>query len=460
MSSDRIPPHSYDAEQAVLGSMMLERAAVERASEILKPDDFYREVHRTLFEEMVALSEKDEPIDIITLSDALKGRGKYDHVGGLAYLQTLLDAPATAANVEYYCRLVEEKSVLRRLMDAGTRIQGLAYSEFDNVGDLVDSAERVVFDVGQRRMGQFFFEIQPLLNAELDRIEKRSQSNSRMTGRVTPFDDLNYKTAGLQPSDLIIIAARPGMGKTSLTVQIAQYIAMEEKIPVAIFSLEMSKEQLVTRMICSESRVDAHRLRTGYLTNEDWQHVGEGISRLAEAPIFIDDSPDISALEMRAKCRRLKAERGLGLVVIDYLQLMRSSSNRKNENRTQEISEIARSCKSLARELTVPVIALSQLSRAVESRPDKHPMLSDLRESGSIEAEADMVMFIYRDAYYKMKEEDAGADEVTQRDGPPLEETELIIAKHRNGPTGMVKVGFIPAFTRFENLVHSYGGEE
>ncbi len=451
MSSDRIPPHSLDAEQAVLGSMLLERSAVERAGELLKPNDFYRPVHRLIFEAMLALSEQDEPVDLITLADILRQRGQLEETGGIIYLQNLMDAPATAANVEYYARLVEEKSVLRSLLDAGTRIQGLVYSEFDEVSDLVDRAERIVFEVGQRRMGQYFYALPPLIDEELNRIEQRSLNQGMVTGRMTPFDDLNYKTAGLQPSDLIIVAARPGMGKTSLTVQMAQCVAIQEKKPVAIFSLEMSKEQLVLRMICSESRVDAHRLRTGYLQADDWERVGKGIIRLADAPIFIDDTPDISALEIRAKCRRLKAEKGdLGMVVIDYLQLMRSSSKR-SENRNQEISEIARSCKSLARELEVPVIALSQLSRAVEQRPDKRPLLSDLRESGSIEAEADIVMFIYRDAYYKMRE--AGEDG-QQGDYDPNrpEEAELIIAKHRSGPTGKVSVAFFPQYTRFENL--------
>ncbi|MBC7529225.1 MAG: replicative DNA helicase [Chthonomonadaceae bacterium] len=446
--------------------MLLQRTAVERASEILKPDDFYRDAHRFIFEAIMSISQNDEPVEVLTVSEELTSRNKLDNIGGVTYLINLLDAPTTAANVEYYARLVEEKSLLRRIMDAGTQIQGLAYSEFENVEEVVDRAERIVFEVGQRRTGQFFAELRPLLDDELDRIEKRYENKGLTTGRQTPFDDLNHKTSGLQPSDLIIIAARPAMGKTSLAVQLGQYIAMNEKLPVAIFSLEMSKEQLVARMICSEAKVDAHRLRTGMLLTDDWQKVGEAISRLAEAPIFIDDSPDISALEMRAKCRRLKAERnGLGLIMIDYLQLMRGS--KKTENRTQEISEIARSCKGLARELKVPVIALSQLSRAVESRPDKRPMLSDLRESGSIEAEADIVMFIYREAYYKQKEAKTAQEQQEEMENRPvdsqgreqIEVAELIIAKHRSGPTGTVKVGFIPYYTRFENLApDQYGG--
>ena len=451
-----------EAEQAVLGSMLIERAAVERAAEVLKPEDFYRDAHRHIYEAMLNLAERDEPVDTLTLAEELTQRGIFENVGGRIYLLNLMDAPSTAANIEYYSQLVEEKAILRRLMDAGTRIQGLAHSEFENVGEVIDRAEKIIFEVGQRRMGKMFSPIRPLLDEELDRIEKRYENKGVSTGRLTPFDDLNYMTSGLQPSDFIIVAARPSMGKTALSVQLAQFVALQEKIPVAIFSLEMSKESLVTRMICCESKVNAHGLRTGFLQGDDWQRIGEGISRLAEAPIYIDDSNDISAMEMRAKCRRLKAEHGLGLVLIDYLQLMRSHKA-KTENRNQEISEIARACKGLARELNVPVIALSQLSRAVESRPDKRPMLSDLRESGSIEAEADIVMFIYREAYYKMKEAAERGEETQDNQRPgeeQIEEAELIIAKQRNGPTGRVKVGFLKQYTRFENLATGYDRDD
>jgi len=872
---DRIPPQNLEAEQAVLGSMLLERAAIEKAAEILKPEDFYRDAHRFIFEAMLALAERDEPVDPITLPDELQSKGHLENVGGLPYLLNLMEAPATAANVEYYAKLVEEKAILRRLLDAGTQIQGLAHAEYEAIDDVVDRAERLIFNVGQRRMGQFFYHLRPLLDAELDRLEKRYENKGQTTGRQTPFDDLNYMTSGLQPSDLIIIAARPSMGKcltartriddpltgerltieecvqrrlpfvfglsetgklrpttvsdwidsgvkpcyrvrtrtgrfvevtghhpfltihgwtplhdlslgdkiavpravpafgtdenwplsrvrllayyiaeggltdscpeftntdpvliadfqtiiaeqfpecfvrqeditykvvraerkiwtsspnpvtqwlrelglwgklaaeksfpscvwqwsrrylaeflrtlmscdgtiyamwgypriefavasrqlaedvqhaltrfgivaklwqkglrcwrveitepesvaayqeqigwtgekatrftgewkvrrtnsghaprqtwekvkeaalqrdlsltelarrsgekvpangynphtqrgvprhrlagyariledptlsriaspdiywdeivciepigeqqvydltvpdgsnfvaqdicvhnTALSVQIAQYIALQEGLPAAIFSLEMSKEQLVTRMICSEGKVDAHRLRNGFLQDEDWRRVGDAISRLAEAPIYIDDTPDVSAMEMRAKCRRLQAEHGLGVILIDYLQLMRS--HKRTENRNQEISEIARACKNLARELKVPVIALSQLSRAVESRPDKRPMLSDLRESGSIEAEADVVMFIYRDAYYKMKEAVSADEEEQQqqrqeRGEEQIEEAEIIVAKQRNGPTGRVIVGFMKHYARFENLDRAHIGDD
>ncbi len=451
MPMDRIPPQNLEAEQAVLGSMLIERTAVERAAEILKPDDFYREPHRYIFEAVLALAERDEAVDLITVIEELRRRNRFENVGQDTYLYQLMEAPSTAANVEYYAKLVEEKAILRRLLEAGTQIQGLAYSDYENIDEVVDKAERTVFEVGQRRVKQFFHPLRPLLDAELDRIEKRYENQGMTTGRQTPFSNLNWMTAGLQPGDLVIIAARPSMGKTALTIQLGQYIAMREKLPVAIFSLEMSKEQLVTRMICSEAKVDAHRLRTGQLVGDDWRHVGEGISRLADAPIYIDDTPDVSVLEMRAKCRRLRAEhdKDLGLIIIDYLQLMRS--HKRTENRNQEISEIARGCKSLARELNVPVVALSQLSRAVEQRPDKRPMLSDLRESGSIEAEADVVMFIYREAYYKQKEA-LQEDQEQRGQNDPIEEAELIISKQRNGPTGKVVVGFIPEFARFEEI--------
>jgi replicative DNA helicase len=458
---DRIPPQNLEAEQAVLGSMLIERAAVERAAEILKADDFYREAHRHIFEALLSLAERDQAVDLITVSEELRRKGHFENVGGDIYLYNLMEAPSTAANIEYYAKLVEEKAILRRLMEAGTRVQGLAHSEYENIDEVVDQAERIVFEVGQRRVKQFFYPLRPLLDQELDRIEKRyeQKGNSNTTGRRTPFEGLNWMTAGLQPGDLVIVAARPSMGKTALTVQLGQYIAIQEKMPVAIFSLEMSKEQLVTRMICSEARVDANRLRTGSLVGDDWRRVGEGISRLADAPVFIDDTPDVSVLEMRAKCRRLKAEHqtGLGLIIIDYMQLMRS--HKRSENRNQEISDIARGCKALARELSVPVIALSQLSRAVEQRPDKRPMLSDLRESGSIEAEADVVMFIYRDAYYKQKEA-LPEDAADLPSGDDLQEAELIIAKQRNGPTGKVVVGFIPHFARFEDIDRRHTGLE
>jgi replicative DNA helicase len=457
---DRIPPQSLEMEQATLGSMLIERTAIEKAAEILKSDDFYRDAHKVIFEAILALVERDEPVDLLTLQEQLKLQEVLENVGGTPYLVQLMNSVAAAANVEYYAKIVEEKAILRRLIDAASQIQGLAHSEYDDIGDVVDKAERAVFGVAQRRMSSYFTAMRPLIDAVYEQIEYRSENQVTTTGIATPFEDLNYKTAGFQPSDLIIVAARPSMGKTSLVLGIGQHVALRENKPVAIFSLEMSKEQLCLRMICSEARVDAHRLRTGFLENDDWPRVGNTCARLSEAPIFIDDSPDCSALEMRAKCRRLMAEHGLSLVIVDYLQLMRG--HRKTDNRTQEIAEIARSLKSLARELKVPVIALSQLSRAVEQRPDKRPMLSDLRESGSIEAEADVVIFIYRDTYYKMKEATSAEDEKAenadrrQRGEEKTEEAELIIAKQRNGPTGKVMVAFHPQYARFDNLAKGF----
>ncbi len=331
----------------------------------------------------------------------------------------------------------------------------MVYQDYEDISEVVDKAEKLVFGVAQRRMGAYFTPMRVLVDETYTRIENLSESQMVTTGISTSFEDLNYMTAGFQPSDLVIVAARPSMGKTSLVLSIAQHVAIREKKAVAIFSLEMSKEQLCIRMICSEARVDAHRLRTGFLQKDDWREVGHACAVLSETLIFIDDSPDCSALEMRAKCRRLKAEHDLGMVVVDYLQLMRG--HKRAENRNQEIGEIARALKSLARELQVPVIALSQLSRAVEQRNDKRPMLSDLRESGSIEAEADVVVFIYRDNYYKMKEHQSRDDDERKGDSyeeDDMEEAELIIAKQRNGPTGMVKVAFHPRYARFDNLAN------
>lgn len=463
VSMDRIPPQSLEMEQATLGAMLIDRAAIEKAAEILRPEDFYREAHAIIFEAILALAARDEPVDLLTVQEQLRLQGQLEYVGGKPYLVQLTDACSAAAHVEHYAKVVEEKAILRRLIEASAQIQSMAHGEYEDIDEVVDKAERVVFGVAQRRIGSYFTPIRPLVANVFEHIEYRSEHREATTGLATPYHDFNYMTAGLQPSDLIIIAARPSMGKTSLALGIGQYAAIKQKVPVAIFSLEMSKEQLCLRMICSEARVDAHRLRTGFLKSEDWQKIGETCAMLSEAPIFIDDSPDASALEMRAKCRRLMAEHGLGLVIVDYLQLMRA--HKRTENRTQEIGEIARALKALARELKVPVVALSQLSRAVEQRPDKRPMLSDLRESGSIEAEADLVVFIYREAYYKMKE----AVQNRQEEETPVErpegaesrvdEAELIVAKQRNGPTGKVMVAFHPQYARFDNLAKGYDTE-
>jgi replicative DNA helicase len=462
---ERIPPQNIEAEQAVLGAMLLgDRAAIEKATEILQREDFYRDAHAHIFDAMVALTEKDEPVDAVTLKDELIRKGIYDLIGGASYLMALGDVLPSAANVAYYAKIVQEKAVLRRLIEASSQISGLAYGEVEDVDTLVDAAERTIFEVSSKRTSQFFFPLRPLLNEAFEKIDTLYHEKGVTTGVDTGFTDLNYITSGLQDGDLVIIAARPSMGKTSLCLGIGQNAALRAGKSVAVFSLEMSKEQLVQRMICSEARVDAHRLRTGYLHDEDWTNIAGAVQRLWDANLFIDDATDLSALEMRAKCRRLRAEHGLDLVIVDYLQLMRGHG-RNNENRNQEITEIARGLKGLARELKVPVIALSQLSRAVERREDKRPMLSDLRESGSIEAEADVVGFIYRPAYYERKEAvsqeaEEQAEEMRRPGEYDGEEAEVIIAKQRNGPTGTVKLSFLPKFARFDNLFQGRGGGE
>lgn len=449
---DRIPPQNLEAEQSTLGSMMIDRAALDKGLDILRPQDFYREAHQIIFEVLASLAERGEPVDIVTVQEELRSRNKLEAVGGTEYLMALIDSVPTAANVEYYARIVEEKAILRRLIDACTQVIAECHGPIDDVDSVVDHAERLVFQVSQRRMGQYFSPLGVLAHKAFEQIEEQCQHKLTVTGLPTGFKDLDAITSGLQPSDLIIVAARPSMGKTAFCLDIARHVAVREKQPVAIFSLEMSKEQLALRLICSECRVDAHRVRTGYLSDKDWSKVAEGVGRLYEAPIFIDDSTDITALQMRGKCRRLKAERGLSLVVVDYLQLMQA--HKRADNRNQEISEIARSLKGLARELGVPVIALSQLSRAVEQRVDKRPMLADLRESGSIEAEADVVIFLYREAYYKRKE--VVLDETTEDIVPISTEAdntaEIIIGKQRNGPTGMIRLAFLQNFASFENL--------
>jgi replicative DNA helicase len=441
---------------AVLGAMLLgDRGALERATEILTRDDFYRDTHAHIFDGMVALAEKDEPVDPVTLKDELQRKGILEQIGGVGYLLQLGEIEFTTANIVYYARIVQEKAVLRRLIEAASQIAGLAYGEVEEVSEMVDRAERTIFEVARRRDSQGFTPLRPLLNDAFEKIDTLYHDRGITTGVDTGFSDINYMTSGLQDGDLIILAARPSMGKTSLAMGIGQNACLRAGKSVAVFSLEMSKESLVQRLICSEARVDAHRMRTGFLQDDDWERISGAVQRLWDANLFIDDSTDMSHLEMRAKCRRLRAEHGLDLVIVDYLQLMRGTG-RGDSNRNEEITQIARGLKSLARELKVPVIALSQLSRAVERREDKRPMLSDLRESGSIEAEADIVSFIYRPAYYERKQmmsQDAEEKkEEEQQSDYEGEEAEVIIAKQRNGPTGTVKLAFIPKYARFDNL--------
>lgn len=463
-AKERITPQSLEAEQSTLGAMMLERDAIARAVEILTADDFYRENHRKIYRAILNLFDKGEPVDLITIVEELRRKGQLEEVAGAAYLTALIEACPSSANVESYAKVVSEKSILRQLLTASEQISGMAYGDVEDVNALVDQAERKVFEVGSRRLKEGFSHIKPLLMQAYDQIERQFQRKGEATGISTGFTDLDDITSGLQPTDLVIVAARPSMGKTALCLNIAHHIALKDRMPVAIFSLEMSKDQLVQRLICSEAMINSRDLRRGFLQDSDWHRVTNAVNNLYQAPIFIDDAPGQSTFEMRAKARRLTAEHGqLGLIVVDYLQLAHHAG--KNENRVQEISEIARSLKSMARELKCPLVALSQLSRAVEQREDKRPILSDLRESGSIEAEADVVAFIYRPSYYKNKlyhkdkDRKGGGDGLPDEPDPDEGIAEVIIGKQRNGPTGTVRLGFQPEFARFTNLAQdNYGG--
>jgi len=440
---DRKPPYSYEAELSVLGGMLLDPDAVVRIIELIDDSMFYREGNRRLFRAMVRLWERGGVVDHITLSEELKNVGDFDAVGGTAFLAQLLDAVATSANIEYHAGIVREKALLRRLVEAATSIIQETYENQGEVDELLDTAEQKIFQVAQSHDRKGFVWIKEILWPTFEKIEALQANSSSVTGVPTGFADLDEITAGFQPGDLIIVAARPSMGKTALTLNIAQHAAISAQKAVAFFSLEMSKEALVQRILCAEGRVDASRLRTGRLRDEEYAQLATAAGYLNTAPIYIDDSPAISVLEMRAKARRLKADRpDLELVIVDYLQLMRGSASR-SENRQQEVSEISRGLKALAKELNVPVVALSQLSRAVESRPDKRPMMSDLRESGAIEQDADLITFLYRPEYYFGP---------TDKDGNSLEgRAELIVAKQRNGATGVVNLMFFKEFTRFES---------
>jgi len=434
---EKIPPQNLDAEQSVLGAMLIDQEAVVKTVEVLQPHDFYRDANGRVFEAIVNLFGRGEPVDLITLSEELRQTGMLDQVGGISYVAGLANSVPTSANVEHYARIVEEKSLLRRLINVSTRIAQMGFEGEEEVEDLLDRAEQMVFEVAQRKTHSSFVSFKTVLMQTFDQIEFLYRNKGEATGVPSGFSELDKMTSGFQPSDLIILAARPSMGKTAFCLNIAQNAAVRKKLPVAIFSLEMSREQLVTRILCGEAMVDQQKVRTGQLTDEDWQKLSHAAAPLAQAPLFIDDSPGISVVEMRAKCRRLKAEQGLSMIVIDYIQLMQGG--RRTENRQQEISEISRSLKSLARELQVPVIALSQLSRAVEQRQDKRPIMSDLRESGSLEQDADLVMFIYRDEYYNP-------------DTDRRSRADIIISKQRNGPVGSVELGFFQEFTKFVTL--------
>ncbi|MDF2866110.1 MAG: replicative helicase [Clostridia bacterium] len=433
----KIQPNDITAEQAVIGSMLVDRDAVVVAIETLKPNDFYREDNREIYAAMYEIYNNGRHIDMITVKDELVLRGSLEKVGNLEYLSTLIDNVPTTSNIENYAKIVEEKATVRNLIKAANDILKMGYSGTEEVDSIIEQTEKKIFDVLQNRNTKGYASLKEVLITAFDNIEKLYQNKSKISGIESGFVDLDGKISGLNPSDLLIVAARPAMGKSAFVLNIASYVAMHAKTPVMIFSLEMSKEQLVNRVLCSESEVDSMKLRNADLSSEDWLKLGEASSKLAEVPLYIDDTPGLSAPELRAKCRKAKLEKNIGLVIIDYLQLMESKT--KSSSRQQEISEISRSLKILAKELSIPVIALSQLSRATESRTDHRPMLSDLRESGAIEQDADIVMFLHREDYYNAETEKKNIAEV-------------IISKNRNGATGIVELAWLGQYTKFANL--------
>lgn len=434
----RILPHSAEAEQAVVGAMLMNRDAITAASELITGEDFYQTAYGMLFDSMVELFQAGKPVDLITLQEHLKEKDVPPEISNMEFAQELIAGVYTSANVRYYAEIVQEKSTLRRLIKVNEEVANICYMQNQPLTEVLDKAEKGVFELVERGNVQQYTPIKQVVLNALDVIEKASKTTGSVTGIPTGFIDLDYKLSGLQRSDLVLVAARPSMGKTAFVLNIAQHIAFRQNLSVAIFSLEMSKEQLVNRLFSLESHVDAQLLRTGNLKDTDWEKLIEGAGRIGKSNLVIDDTSGISITEMRSKCRKYKLELGLDVIIIDYLQLMSGSGGKSNESRQQEISEISRSLKGLARELNVPVIALSQLSRAVEQRTDKRPMLSDLRESGAIEQDADVCMFIYREEYYIPDTEDKGI-------------AEIIIAKQRNGPVGTVRLAWIPQYTRFGN---------
>ena len=435
---DRIPPQNIEAEQAVLGAIFLQPSSLTLASELLIPEDFYRASHQKIYNAMLELSDKGEPVDLVTVTSVLANTNLLEEIGGVSYLSDLADSVPTAANIEYYGKIVEEKSILRRLIRTATGIAQDGYSREDEVEVLLNEAEKTIMEVAQRKNAGAFQNIKDVLVQTYDNIELLHENKGDVTGIPTGFVELDKMTAGFQRNDLIIVAARPSVGKTAFALNIAQNVATKTDENVAIFSLEMGADQLVMRMLCAEGNIDAQRLRTGSLTPEDWGKLTMAMGSLSDSGIYIDDTPGIRVSEIRAKCRRLKQEVGLGMILIDYLQLIQGSG-RSSDNRQQEVSEISRTLKELARELKVPVIALSQLSRGVEQRQDKRPMMSDIRESGSIEQDADIVAFLYRDDYYDKESENKNI-------------IEIIIAKQRNGPVGTVSLAFVKEYNKFVNL--------
>ena len=435
----QVMPHSIEAEQSVVGAMLMDKDAITAASEMISGSDFYQSAYGVIFDSMVELFNEGKPVDLITLQERLREKEVPAEIASLEFVRDLVTAVPTSANIKYYAQIVADKSMMRRLIKLNEEIENVCYAGKEPLEAVLEKTEKSVFELLQRRNTGDYVPIRQVVLNALERIEKASKNKGTVTGIPTGFIDLDYKLSGLQPSDLILVAARPSMGKTAFVLNIAQYVAFKKKKSVAIFSLEMSKEQLVNRLFSLESQVDAQALRTGNMKDSDWEKLIEGAGIIGQSQLIIDDTPGISVSELRSKCRKYKLENDLDLIIIDYLQLMTGSIGRSSESRQQEISEISRSLKGLARELNVPVIALSQLSRAVEGRPDKRPMLSDLRESGAIEQDADVVMFIYRDEYYN-------------KDSEYKKQAEIIIAKQRNGPVGTVHLAWLGEYTKFANL--------
>lgn len=445
--ADRTLPHNLEAERSVLGAILLHNDTFNTAIETIDANDFYRDAHRRIFDKMVRLAERGNAIDLVTLKEELTRSSELDEVGGPAYISALVDGVPRSSNVEHYARIIKEKSTLRNLIYSANKIITNAYDADEDADTILDQAESAIFAIADKKVRDGFVSLKQLAEGSLDTIEKLASKKELVTGVPTGFTDLDEMTSGLQPGDIVIVAARPSMGKTSLVINMAQHVGTKTDKTVGIFSLEMSKEQLFLRMLTGEARIDAHRLRGGFLGDRDWGKLSQALGTLSEAKIFIDDTPSIGVLEMRAKCRRLQAEHGLDMVIIDYVQLMQGRG--RFENRSLELASISRSLKGLAKELGVPILVLSQLSRASEQRSDHRPQMSDLRESGALEQDADVIIFIYRE------------DQYADKNAPPTESTgtaELIIAKQRNGPTGVVKLAFIREFTRFENLAPGSGG--
>jgi replicative DNA helicase len=437
-SGRMLPPQNIEAEQAVLGTILIQDKALLKVIDLLQPGDFYRDAHKTIYAAMMALFDKHEPHDLITVTGLLSDQNKLEDVGGAAYLASLTDIIPFTGTLVHHARIIRKKSILRRLIQTSAEVVARCYDAQDDIDTLVDEAEKTIFEIAHSKKGEGFQPMSSVVPKAFDRINRLFDKQEHITGVATGYDELDRITAGLQPAEMIILAARPSMGKTALAMNIVQHAAMIGKVPVAVFSLEMSVESLALRMLCSLGPIDSQRIRTGRLVDSDWPKLTRATGMLSEAPIYIDDTPGLTVLEMRAKARRLKSEQDLGLIVVDYLQLMQGKSS--SENRAQEISDISRSLKAMAKELNVPVLALSQLNRSLENRTDKRPQLADLRESGAIEQDADVIMFIYRDEVYNRAE-----------GNPNRGLAEIIVGKQRNGPTGVIKLSFLGEYTKFEN---------